>query len=236
MQLAVISDLHLGPGDASDSFGHDDAEFLRFLRWLERNFDRVVLLGDVWETLTARTPGDPARALRMARDAHPTIARRFTSQRYLYVHGNHDLIAGAVDGAPDEVVLEADGVRLLFTHGHLGDGLVQRARWVSELGVWMGAWIRRLGMSAAYRLFDRIDAWRGGAHPEPDACAFQTWAVRRAAQRNADVVVTGHTHLATRAEHGARLFLNSGTCSDGGLSFLALDTRAGSYGVHQRWR
>ncbi len=235
MQLAVISDLHLGPGDATDSFGHDDEEFLRFLTRLERNFDRVVLLGDVWETLTAKVFGDPARALKAAREAHAAIARRFESGRYLYVHGNHDLVAGAVDGVPDELVLEADGIRLLFTHGHLGDALVQRARWASELGVWMGAWIRRCGMAAAWRLFDRLDAWRGGAQEEPSACAFQTWAVKRAAEQNADLVVTGHTHLATRAEHGPRLFLNSGTCSEGGLSFLALDTRAGSYGVHRRW-
>ena len=34
MQLAVISDLHLGRGDRSDRFGHEDSEFLRFLRQL----------------------------------------------------------------------------------------------------------------------------------------------------------------------------------------------------------
>ena len=54
----------------------------------------------------------------------------------------------------------------------------------------------------------------------------------RAAHRDVDVMVTGHTHLATRAEHGARLYLNSGSCSEGKLSYLALDTRRGHYSVH----
>ena len=45
MQIAVISDLHLGAGGAADGFGHDDGDFLRFLRFLERNFERIVLLG-----------------------------------------------------------------------------------------------------------------------------------------------------------------------------------------------
>jgi UDP-2,3-diacylglucosamine pyrophosphatase LpxH len=54
VNIAVISDLHLGNEDGVDSFGHLDSEFLRFLAFLENNFERVVLLGDVWETLTAR--------------------------------------------------------------------------------------------------------------------------------------------------------------------------------------
>ena len=40
MKIAVISDLHLGRGDGSDRFGHDDAEFLRFLDFLEGDFER----------------------------------------------------------------------------------------------------------------------------------------------------------------------------------------------------
>src|SRR5262249_22251007 len=106
MEIAVISDLHLGPGGPVDGFGHSDQEFLGFLRYLERNFERIVLLGDIWETLTGRLPGDAAAELRLARASHPEIARRFCDERYVYVHGNHDLVAGAVDGVPDEYVLE----------------------------------------------------------------------------------------------------------------------------------
>jgi len=47
MKLAVISDLHLGAGDLADGFCHDDGEFLRFLTFLENNFERVILLGDI---------------------------------------------------------------------------------------------------------------------------------------------------------------------------------------------
>jgi len=232
MEIAVISDLHLGSGGPADGFGHSDAEFLKFLDFLERNFERVVLLGDIWETLTARMPGDPVAELKAARECHPEIARRFQRQRYVYVHGNHDLVAGAVDGAPDEVVLDVDGQRVLFTHGHQNDSLILRRRWLSELGIWLGGWIRRLGLSALYRLFARIDQGRGGVSLDGGSCLFQRWAIDVAAHRDVDVVVTGHTHLPTSAEHGSRLFLNSGTCSDSQISFLSLDTRRGCYGVH----
>lgn len=232
MEIAVISDLHLGQRGMADGFGHEDHEFLRFLGFLERNFEQIVLLGDIWETLTGTLPGDPQAELSRARAAHPEIARRVTGAQYVYVHGNHDLVAGATDGVPDEYLLKVDGQRILFTHGHQNDRLIQRRRWVSELGVWLGGWIRRLGLEALYRLLARLDEQRGGISVDSSRCAFQRWAMGVAAARNADIIVTGHTHLPVVGEHGARLFVNSGTCSEGKFNFCSLDTRLGRYGVH----
>jgi predicted phosphodiesterase len=234
VNIAVISDLHLGPGDRSDRFGHDDESFLKFLHYLEDNFERIVLLGDIWETLTTAFPFDAIAGLRAAREAHRGIARRFEGERYTYVHGNHDLVASR-EGIADELVLEADGARLLFTHGHHHDLLIRNARWLSELGVWLGGWLLRMRMSWLYRAFENLDHHRGLDEPEGAAMAFQKWAIDAATLREADIVVTGHTHVPLKAEHGSRLFLNSGSCTQGGYSFLALDTRAGRYGVHGSW-
>jgi predicted phosphodiesterase len=231
MQLAVISDLHLGRRGPTDGFGHDDAEFLRFLNFLERNFEQIVLLGDIWETLTGPLPGHAADELRAAEAAHPELARRFRRRKYRHVHGNHDLVAREV-GVPEEITLRADGVRLLFTHGHQGDGLVVNSRGTSEMGVWVGGWLRRLRLDPIYRIASYLDNCRGGISPDSTRCSFQRAWMGRAAHRDVDVMVTGHTHLAARAEHGARLYLNSGSCSEGNFSYLALDTRRGDYTVH----
>lgn len=231
MEIAVISDLHLGTRGMADGFGHEDHEFVRFLQFLERNFEKVVLLGDIWETLTGALPGDPYAELGRARAAHPEIARRFSTERYLYVHGNHDLVA-AQDGVPEEFFLRADGQRILFTHGHQNDELIQKRRWVSELGVWIGGWIRRLGLVPLYRLLAHLDEHRGGVSEDGSRCAFQRWAIGLARDRDVDIIVTGHTHLPVVSEHGSRVFLNSGTCSDGKFTFSSLDTRHGRYGVH----
>ena len=160
MTLAVISDLHLGSEDVTDSFGHDDAEFLRFLTFLENNFERVVLLGDIWETLVSRCPWRARRALTAARERHPEIARRFSRPRYKYIHGNHDLVAGAVEGAPERWSMDLDGKRLLFMHGHGHDRLIQLARHVVELGVCLGGWLRRAGFHRLYQRLDELDQKR----------------------------------------------------------------------------
>jgi UDP-2,3-diacylglucosamine pyrophosphatase LpxH len=227
----VISDLHLGRGGPADGFGHDDAEFLRFLGFLEAGFERIVLLGDIWETLTGVLPGDPVSELRYAQSVHNEIAARFRRSQYLHVHGNHDWIVGRVDGVPEEMTLEADGVRLLFTHGHQSDVLVTEGARFSEYGVWLGGWARRLHLDPIYRFGSHIDGLLGGVSHDSHRCAFQRTWMGRAERREVDVMVTGHTHLATRAEHGARLYLNSGSCSEGKFSYLAMDTRTGSYTV-----
>ncbi|HZI15252.1 MAG TPA: metallophosphoesterase family protein [Myxococcus sp.] len=235
MRIAVISDLHLGRRDAADHFGHEDSAFLRFLRFLESNFERIVLLGDIFETLTPRTPGRQVAELAAARAAHPELVRRFSEPQYHYVHGNHDLVAGALLRAPEQLVLEADGVRMLFTHGHHHDWVIRKARILSEAAVWAGAWLRRMRLRAMFRMFQALDARLTHALPDPARCTFQRWAMARAHDSAADIVVTGHTHQGMRVEHGNRLFLNSGTCSEGSFSFLSLDTRAARYTLHTGW-
>jgi len=230
MHVAVISDLHLGTRGATDIFGHEDNEFLNFLSYLEGNFERIVLLGDIWETLTAPTYFQRVKELRAAQEAHSEIHKRFRGEKYRYVHGNHDLVAGAVEGAAEEFALNVDGVRLLFSHGHQGDGICHERRSVSELAVWAGAWIRRLGLNLLYTYFAHLESDRTSRSGE---CTVKKWALGQALQRSADVVVTGHTHVSARVEDGSSLFLNSGTCARGNISFLSLDTKRGDYRVNQ---
>lgn len=230
----MISDLHLGAGNRADAFGHEDSEFLRFLNFLERNFERVVLLGDIWETLTSDIPWQVKRSLREARAKHPEIAARLRGKQYTYIHGNHDLIAREVDSAPEQVLLTADGKRLLFTHGHHHDRLIRVARHLVELGVCIGGWLRRVGLLGLYEWLEYWEQGRSCPGLDPKS-SFQRWAIATAASARADIVVTGHTHVARVSDHGPRLYLNSGSCSAGHFSYLAIDTRTDSYRVQRSW-
>ena len=235
MKIAVISDLHLGSEDVTDSFGHDDGEFLRFLSFLEQHFERIVLLGDIWETLDSRCPWVARRALAQARERHPEIDRRFRRPSYTYIHGNHDPIAAEIDGAPERWSLDVDGKRFLFMHGHGHDRLIRVARHIVELGVCLGGWIRRAGCHGLYQRLDALDQARSVISAEPSRCSFQAWAVGVASRSHADVVVTGHTHVPNASEHGSRLYLNSGSCSRGRFTYLALETQSDVYAVHHAW-
>lgn len=234
MLIATISDLHLGFGDRADLFQHRDDAFLSFLDYLEDDFERIVLLGDVYETLTSHRYMDARRSLARCRQAHPKLVERFERPKYSFVHGNHDIVTADLERAPEELVIKDGSARLLFVHGHQSDPIVMRHRWLSELGVWAGGWVRRAHLDPIYRAFSRFDRRRGGVSEAPDKCLFQRFFVDVAKERGADVVVTGHTHVAVRAEHGDRLFLNGGCCAET-MSFVAIDTRAGNYEVRTDW-
>jgi predicted phosphodiesterase len=197
---------------------------------LETNFEKVVLLGDIWETLTAKTPGMHAAELKAAEEHHREIFERFQRPQYHYVHGNHDFVAGRTRGAPDELKLNDSGVSMLFSHGHQGDVLCMQRKWLSELGVWLGAWIRRFGLQPVYSYFAAMERERSS--DRGGECVVKQWALAHADERKVDIVVTGHTHVAAKSEDGGRLFLNSGSCANGHISFLSMDTRRGHYGIN----
>jgi len=234
LKIAVISDLHLGRGDRSDEFGHDDADFLRFLDFVEANHERVVLTGDVWETLQCRSPRQQVDELVRCQQAHPEIARRFEQPKYRYLYGNHDAVARNVLNAPEHLHLNVDGSRFLFTHGHQLDWIVSKLKLVSELIVWLGGWILRMGLKPIKHLANWVEErLRGESKLCPERDRFQIASIALAARHEADVVITGHTHNAVVAEHGDRLFLNPGSCSEGQLSWLSMDTRRGDYSLQQ---
>jgi UDP-2,3-diacylglucosamine pyrophosphatase LpxH len=242
MKIAVISDLHLGNGTRSDQFGHDEANFLRFLDHLEDNFERIVLLGDVYETLTTRGAAQ-VEELKRCKEAHANIVTRFERPAYRYLHGNHDLVAGHIDNAPDAMHLEIDNQRIVFMHGHQFDWLAKKARTVHEWFAWFGGLLGRLGMSPVLKAASVIERMVSGFnHGNPtdpstlnEAGRFQRAAMGYAEAKGVDLVVTGHTHLGVVAPFGDRMFLNSGTCEGGSFSFLAMDTSARRYTVETAW-
>ncbi len=82
-----ISDLHLGDGSRTDDF-HRDEEFLEFLKFVEKEAEELIIVGDLFELWQA----DLDRVL----FRHSEIARKLLSLKskigLTYVIGNHDYI------------------------------------------------------------------------------------------------------------------------------------------------
>jgi predicted phosphodiesterase len=233
MQIAVLSDLHLGPGGPTDRFGHDDAAFLRFFDRLARDFEQIVLLGDVYETLAPHAPGLRAQRAELLRcqAAHPLVAARLHGPRVRWIAGNHDLVAHRLGWAPLAWDLRVDGLRLHFTHGHILDPFSHGARRVSEWAFWLVGWLMRAGLGGLVRRLETLDELLSGANADPSRCAFLRAAAALAMEREVDLLVTGHTHRGGCFEVADRVVLNSGSSALGRREFLAIDTRARSWSL-----
>ncbi len=227
MLVAVVSDMHLGRRDRLDRFDRTPgsvSRFIKLLNYLENNVDRIVLLGDVFETLRGRNLRSAQDELKGIIRAYPDISRRiFENPQYKYVHGNHDLVAGTM-GIPDFHLIDEDGMRMLFFHGHQLDPISRGQAKVSQFFIWLGGWLERMGVGITSRLDGSPDATI--LTETPKAGRFEKAAVVMAKEVGADVVVTGHTHLAKRLEIDSHLYLNSGTCVSGRRELLLLDTAA----------
>jgi UDP-2,3-diacylglucosamine pyrophosphatase LpxH len=237
MDIAIISDLHIGSGDQTDRFGHDDYEFLRFLKYLEANFQKVVLLGDVFETLTGREYGKRLLELKKCFQAHPEVSRRLVGdrQKYIYIHGNHDLVAAEAFCSTGEHLLSHNGSTILFTHGHIFDRISTNARQAAEWFVWLGGHILRRGGTALYELFRKIDDRLLGADDCFKQSDFEARATRAAESMEIDAIVTGHSHTGGSLDTGKTLVLNSGACMEGRFQFISLNPTTMEYKFNCVW-
>ncbi len=228
VRVAAISDLHIGVPAGTDGFGHDLVAFEAWCARLERDHDRIVLLGDVFQTDHVLVPGARARAQQLAdaRRRAGALLQRFGGAGYHYVHGNHDEIAGRELDVPESLRLAADGVELLFTHGHQFDPVAKGAQWLADLGTWATGRLRRTRMVALARWLEARDVaikhGRFGGRDGP----YARGAAELATRERADVVIMGHTHAAELHELGPTLYANTGTCSGGRRECVSIDTAA----------
>lgn len=233
MRIAALSDFHIGARRHTDGFRHDLARFERFLDRLEAEHDRVVLLGDIYQTdhapwPTARAAG---RMLARAQRRLPTLAERFAAPPYVYVHGNHDAIAGPALGCPERIRLPGR-FPVLLTHGHQFDPIAVRTPKLADLGTWTTGRLRAAGLRPLAGWLEHRDVaikdrrFRGPRGP------YAAGAERLAREHDAPIVVMGHTHCPSITPLAGGVLVNTGTCSGGRTMWASVDTERGTVAVH----
>lgn len=234
MRIAALSDFHIGARAYTDEFHHAEADFLRWLDALAADHDRIVLVGDIYQTEHALLPGSAAaaRQLARARARLPALAERVCGPKFLYVHGNHDAVAAHELGAPEQLRLVADDFAIVFIHGHQFDPIFQRARAAAQVATWFTGRLRRAGLRPLAQWFEGRDIAikhrRFGHADGPYARA----ARRILREQAADLVVMGHTHVAHQHALPEGRLVNTGSCSRGRRVHVTIDTRARSVEIH----
>ena len=234
MRIAVLSDIHLGAKDRLDRFGrtrHAEANLLATLRALEAEVDRIVLLGDIFETLRGVVPGTRAEELRKCLRAYPEIAKRvLEDNRYTYIFGNHDFVAKDALSAPEFYAVEVRGRRALFFHGHQADWISKGEARLSRVALWGSGMMERLGIGVT-RWVDQhhFEPPRPGEPPRVSKMESKALAIGK--EMGADIVINGHTHRAIRHDIDGQIYLNSGTCLGGHREYVLLDLEADRYEI-----
>ncbi len=234
MRIAALSDFHIGARGYTDEFHHTEDRFLAFLTELEATHDRIVLVGDIYQTehdlLFGRRAA--ARQLARARQRMPALAERLAGPMYTYVHGNHDAVARHEMGAPDLVRLAADGFAAVFIHGHQFDPVFRRAYRAARAATWLTGRMRRAGLRPLAQWFEGRDIaikHRRFGHAQGPYAEAARGLLR---EHGADVVVMGHTHVPHRHALPEGLVVNTGSCSRGRFMHVSIDTGARTVEIH----
>ena len=239
MQIAVLSDLHLGRKDKLDQFSRNpgaESALYDLLFNLETSVDKIILLGDIFETLRGRTL-NVEKELKHILKMYPIITKKILEDdKYILLSGNHDAITTKALNAPDWIRLKDHGTSISFFHGHQLDPFVADF-WTQnfeKVGVWLGGWLERFGLDITRRgnlsskLKALADQWKVGK--------FERLAAAMGEDLKSDLVVTGHSHHPMKVEFDSTLFLNSGTRVAGRQDMIILDTSNQEYEVYKQYQ
>lgn len=233
VRIAALSDLHIGARDHTDGFGHDLGTFSRFLDQLEADHDRIVLLGDIYQTDHSAVPSRAAarRMLEQVRRRVPSLSERFDQPPYVHVFGNHDEVAGEALDAPEHLRMPGR-FPTLFIHGHQFDPVAVKASWAADFGTWGTGRLRAWGLRPLAWWFEQRDVeikdrkFRGAQGP------YARGAQGLSREHDVSIVVMGHTHVPGITPFEGGVMVNTGTCSGARTMWVSLDTEAGTIEVH----
>jgi len=237
MQIAVLSDLHLGKKDKLDQFYRNpgaEEKLENLFEYLESHVDKIILLGDVFETLRGKSLRNREKQLKDILKCYPKITQRILEDpAYVLLQGNHDTISGPVLNAREALKIKDNGVSMCFFHGHQVDPKVGSfwIRHFEKTGVWLGGWLERAGLDVTKKgnLSSKFKAlnglWKKGL--------FEEAAVAYGKEMGGDIIITGHSHHPMKIEIDGALFLNSGTRVAGRQDFALLDTATREYEVYK---
>jgi UDP-2,3-diacylglucosamine pyrophosphatase LpxH len=208
----IISDLHLGSSNCRD---HEIIEFLECLSASARPTHRLILNGDVFDSIDFRR-------LKKRHWKILSLLRKLSDRmNIIWVCGNHDGPAEMISHllgveVVDEFAFESGGRAVLILHGHRFDDFIDAYPRIT------------LAADLLYRLLQIIDrSHRFARFAKSNSKIFLRCAekIRRQstayAQSNGfDIVCCGHTHHAEQAVHSPVEYHNSGCWTESPCSYL----------------
>jgi predicted phosphodiesterase len=220
MRIASFGDLHLGHTSVLDKFRGKEEALLRFDDHLSRTHDRIILMGDIYQTDYGVYPGSRSDVLEAILKRYSRIFRRWGSPHYASVFGNHDLITQKLLGTSKQVSINKDGWRIWLIHGHQFDPFIHEKSQLPFFVTWLIGGMRRKGLRQladflegplydfGQRVFQRLDM-----------------AARKAliSGKN-NIIVMGHSHQMTCRPLEKGIYVNSGACSYDFMRYVSIDT------------
>ena len=226
MRIAFFSDLHLAPGRTNRCTA-SSRELLDLFDRVERDCDRVIVAGDLFDLDRPLRPGGWSEQLDAIRREWPDVVERLDAFEWIW--GNHDPQLARF-GVPEEREIVADGLRLLVLHGHQWDMALKKVPGLPQTANFIAGWMMRTGLVGVQNFFQEAPWIIDRAVNRVDPSRGAGWdrgidgAARLIDEEGWDVVVAGHSHMLRLVSHQNGLYANTGALSEGTVDWLLVDT------------
>lgn len=223
--VIILSDLHLGRGDANTGFGGGAKEVARALQALAQEAELVIVNGDLYDLDRGSFPTAQRREYQFLQPRWRPVEKALKQAGARVTSGNHDhalrgqdLGGGAVAGA---FRLRVGGLRLHIEHGERFNAWIKQHRALTSFVTWMsGVASRSVWGRPLYRLLRGVEACTTDDQEDGVVRRAETWLRD---EPNIDLMVIGHTHQYLHQKVGEALLLNPGDSMAFPLVFLKID-------------
>lgn len=226
MRIGSISDLHLGPSSRRERFRQSEAELIALSEHLAATHDRVVLLGDIYQSDYGWRLGSDPTVRSLIERRYSRLTDLWRDPVFQWLPGNHDDLDG-----DRELEFGENGIRAWYHHGQDVDPYCKG--WSQRLTMWSVARTRSAGWRRASDWFERNVLERGHRFLAGGIdLGQQRVAVDAFESGRAHIVVMGHTHLACCLQTGGGVYLNSGVCSADHPWYASVDITSGQSSLY----
>jgi len=225
LKIAVISDLHLGPG-LMNRCSPNAHKISRWLDLIEATHDRVIVAGDLFDLSRPRKFGGWEEHLASIHFQWGEVSQRLEAMEAVY--GNHDR-ERALLGIPERIIIPTESKPIIVLHGHQFDPLIKQIPGLEKSANFAAGWFVRLGLSplaeamgGAVALNELVESQF--RRDDPDDRDLSRQGAHRQLQQGFSMVIMGHSHLLRLVRLPEGDFVNSGSWVCGHAEWASIDT------------
>lgn len=223
-RLVVISDVHLGRGDAETGFGGDAAGLCVALEALADYGDCLIINGDLYDLDRGLVPTAQWLEYRSLKPRWSCVEETMRARGVRLTTGNHDhtLRGKVVGGAPARGAyqLSVGGWRVHVEHGERFNAWVKRSRSFTSAVTWLSGRVSRGPWRPIYELLRRMEARTTDDRDGGVSRRAARWLLN---QPQLDLMIIGHTHQRAAHPLEERWLLNPGDAMRSTIEYLQID-------------
>lgn len=223
-RLAVLSDIHLGRGDAQTGYYGRPEDLCSLLEHIAKDVDLVVINGDLYDLDRGAIPLAQFKEYQYLKGEWSAVEACMKRLDIRTTAGNHDrALLGKTLGAHrvrEHLLVPLQDLTVRIEHGERFDAWIKRNRRFTSLFTWLSGWLSRRGLDPLYRILRALEAWSTDDSSGGLVRRAKKWL---RTQNELDVLILGHTHTQVAEACGQKWVLNPGDAMHPTAHYVVLD-------------